>query len=224
MVWFLSVVGHFDREAVVHGSRHVTDFLSDEYFVFDGDFSAGEVSYEVVDGVFRCGNVHRESTVDFLVLGGDECARAEGLVIDHDAHLRVFERHWPVDVGRVVHIAEQESVALQRHTDGVRKHFVLVEEWVLVVNVDGEVGRQVEWLLLAVLEGGYGNMTIHLRFRHLLFTISRRRNRRAQLLLSPFTIYVFTISRRWNRRAQWLRYLCAFGRNFWGVWLRGRGR
>ena len=66
-----------------------------------------------------------------------------------------------VDIRRVVDITQQETIALHRHSTGVRKHFVVIKQRILVVDIYREIVGEVQRALLSILQGGNGNVAVH---------------------------------------------------------------
>ena len=67
-----------------------------------------------------------------------------------------------VNIRRVVDITQQEAIALHRHPTGVRKHFVIVKQRILVVDIYREIVGEVQRALLSILQGGNSNVAVHI--------------------------------------------------------------
>ena len=84
------------------------------------------------------------------------------MVIHDDTHLRMLQIYGTVDIRRVVDITQQEAIALHRHSTGVRKHFVVVKQRILVVDIYREIVGEVQRALLSILQSGNGNVAVHI--------------------------------------------------------------
>ena len=162
-VGLFAVVGDLNAEIVVDARLHVAYLLANENLILHGHIATGKLSDEILNRVLRGTDVHRQGIVNLFILRSDERTGAEGLVIDDDTHLCVLQTHRTVNVLRVVDVAQEKAVALHRHATGVREHFVIVKQRVLIVDVYREIVRKVQRMLLSILLGGDGDMTIHNR-------------------------------------------------------------
>ena len=158
---FLTAVCYLDAKIIVNMRLHSSDFLTNKNTILQRNVTALQFTYEVINRVLRGRNVHGESGVDFFIFGSYESAGAERLVIDYDTHLRMLQANRTVDVGRIVDVTQQETIALHWHSTWVRKHFIVVKQRILIVDVDAEIVTEIQRLLATVFEGCDGDMTIH---------------------------------------------------------------